>query len=81
MFRVGGDDPRGCGPQYRLLSPEKLIVFIVSMTSLGFLVVLGGLSACAGGAPMARAMVRVTFWGALALGLTAGVGALFGVAA
>ena len=63
-----------------LLSPEKLIVFIVSMTSLGFLVVLGGLSAYAGGAPMARAMVRVTFWGALAMGLTAGVGALFGVA-
>lgn len=63
-----------------LLAPEHLIVFVVSLTSLGFLALLGGLSAYAGGASMARAIVRVTFWGALAMALTAGVGALFGVA-
>jgi VIT1/CCC1 family predicted Fe2+/Mn2+ transporter len=44
------------------------------------LFVLGALSAVVGGAPPGYAAVRVTFWGALAMGLTAGVGALFGLA-
>jgi VIT1/CCC1 family predicted Fe2+/Mn2+ transporter len=39
---------------------------------------LGALAARAGGAPALRSVVRVTFWGALAMALTAGVGALFG---
>jgi len=41
---------------------------------------LGSLSAKVGGAPVLKAASRVTFWGALAMALTAGVGALFGVA-
>ena len=63
------------------LCPEKQIVPIVSLTSLGFLALLGGISAGAGGAPILRAVVRVTFWGALAMAATAGIGALFGVSA
>lgn len=49
--------------------------------SLVFLAGLGALAAQAGGSSMGIAAVRVTFWGALAMGLTAGVGALFGVTA
>ncbi len=64
-----------------LLSPEDLIVIIVSLTAVGFLALLGGMSAYAGGAPIGRGVLRVTFWGALAMALSAGVGALFGVAA
>ena len=63
------------------LSPEARIPIIVSTTSLGFLAFLGGVSARVGGAPVARAVGRVTFWGALAMAATAGIGALFGVAA
>ena len=63
------------------LSPERRIAIIVSITSLGFLAILGGVSARVGGAPVARAVTRVTFWGALAMAATAGIGALFGVAA
>jgi VIT1/CCC1 family predicted Fe2+/Mn2+ transporter len=62
------------------VSPEKLIPIIVSITSLGFLALLGGVSARAGGAPIGKAVARVTFWGALAMAATAGIGALFGVA-
>ncbi len=63
------------------LSPEKQITIFVSITSLGFLALLGGISARTGGAPVAKAVVRVTFWGMLALAVTAGIGLLFGVAA
>lgn len=63
------------------ISPRPLIVWIVSLMSLGFLALLGGASAVVGGSPIGRAVARVTFWGALAMALTAGVGALFGVAA
>ena len=62
-----------------LLSPARLIVLIVSITSLVCLASLGSLSAFAGGAPVLRAVARVTFWGALAMAATALVGALFGV--
>ncbi len=61
-----------------LVAPEAGLVPIVFGTSLFFLVGLGVLSGFAGGAPMVKAAVRVTFWGALAMGLTAAVGALFG---
>lgn len=50
----------------------------VSVTSLGFLALLGALAARTGGAPLVAGAARVAFWGALAMGLTAAVGALFG---
>ena len=63
-----------------LISPEKRIALCVSTMSLCFLAVLGGISARAGGAPVIRALSRVTFWGALAMAATAAIGTLFGVA-
>ncbi len=53
-------------------------VSVVVATSILFLALLGGFGAYAGGAPWIRAAVRVTFWGSLAMAITAGVGALFG---
>jgi len=64
-----------------VLFPASWLMWAVSGSSLLFLALLGSLSAKAGGAPMIVAASRVTFWGALAMALTAGVGALFGVAA
>ncbi|MDP3539449.1 MAG: VIT family protein [Azonexus sp.] len=64
-----------------LLVPASALVWAISGSSLLFLALLGALSASAGGAPVFLAAFRVTFWGALAMGLTAGVGTLFGVAA
>jgi len=64
-----------------LLVPKTAIIPTVALTSLIFLALLGSLSAHAGGANRSKAAIRVTFWGALAMALTAGVGALFGVAA
>ena len=61
-------------------SDASLIPFVCG-TSLLFLALLGGVAANAGGASMAVGALRVTFWGALAMGLTAGVGALFGTLA
>lgn len=61
--------------------PAPALVWAVSGSSLLFLALLGSLAARAGGAPVIPAATRVTFWGALAMALTAGVGALFGVAA
>ncbi len=60
------------------LAPEGSIMPVVAATSLVFLAILGALAARAGGARMTVGAVRVTFWGALAMGVTAGVGALFG---
>jgi len=62
-----------------LLVPVSALMWAVSGSSLLFLALLGSLAARAGGASVITAAVRVTFWGALAMGLTAGVGALFGV--
>jgi VIT1/CCC1 family predicted Fe2+/Mn2+ transporter len=62
------------------ITPAGLIP-LVSGTSLVFLALLGGLAARAGGAGVMVGAIRVTFWGALAMGLTAGVGALFGTIA
>ena len=61
-----------------LVAPEAAMVPMVSATSLLFLAALGSLAARAGGAPIVKAALRVTFWGALAMALTAGVGSLFG---
>lgn len=61
--------------------PVAALMWVVSVSSLLFLALLGSLAARAGGAPVIASAIRVTFWGALAMALTAGVGALFGVAA
>ncbi len=61
-----------------VLVPASALIWAVSGSSLFFLALLGSLAARAGGSPVMRAAVRVTFWGALAMALTAGVGALFG---
>jgi VIT1/CCC1 family predicted Fe2+/Mn2+ transporter len=52
----------------------------VAATSLLFLVILGGLAAYTGGAGIVKGILRVAFWGILAMALTSGVGRLFGVA-
>ena len=62
------------------MAPPASLVPLVSGTSLVFLALLGGLAARAGGAGVAMGAMRVTFWGALAMALTAGVGSLFGTA-
>jgi VIT1/CCC1 family predicted Fe2+/Mn2+ transporter len=61
------------------IAPEAALLALVSGTSLAFLALLGGLAAHAGGAPVAAGAMRVTFWGALAMAITAGVGAVFGI--
>ncbi len=60
--------------------PQANLIPIVCLSSLLMLVLLGALAAHAGGANMLRGSVRVTVWGALAMALTAGVGAAFGIA-
>jgi VIT1/CCC1 family predicted Fe2+/Mn2+ transporter len=62
------------------LAPQGAIVKAVPVATLVFLVALGALGAWAGGAPMVRSALRVGFWGALAMGVTAGIGALVGKA-
>ena len=64
-----------------LLLPDSALMVGVAGSSLFFLALLGYLAARTGGAPVIASVARVTFWGALAMALTAGVGALFGVAA
>jgi VIT1/CCC1 family predicted Fe2+/Mn2+ transporter len=60
------------------IAPQASLIVFVSGTSLLFLALLGALAARAGGAGVTRGALRVAFWGALAMGVTAGVGALFG---
>jgi len=59
-------------------TPASLLSVTVAVSSLVFLAGLGALAARTGGAPVIAGAWRVTFWGALAMALTAGVGALFG---
>lgn len=61
------------------LVPIAQLIPVVAFSSLVFLALLGGLAARAGGAPLTTGAFRVTFWGALAMGLTAAVGRIFGV--
>jgi VIT1/CCC1 family predicted Fe2+/Mn2+ transporter len=61
-----------------LVSPVNALIPIVSVGSLLFLSLLGAIGAKAGGAGLLRPTIRVTFWGAFAMGLTAGIGAVFG---
>ena len=63
-----------------LVTPPRFLVIVVSVASLAFLALLGAIGARAGGANVLRATARVTFWGTLAMALTAGVGAIFGTA-
>ena len=73
-FAVGAAMPLLCAA----LAPASALMPAVTGTSLLFLAVLGGLAARAGGAGAATGAVRVTFWGALAMAITYGVGRLFG---
>lgn len=63
-----------------LIMPTNLLVVAVSAASLVFLALLGAIGARAGGANVLRATARVTFWGAFAMALTAGIGKLVGTA-
>ena len=59
------------------LAPAAILIPLVSGTSLLFLALLGGFAAHAGGAGVLKGAIRVTFWGALAMAVTAGIGSLF----
>lgn len=61
-----------------VVAPSAGLIPLVSGTSLVFLALLGGLAARVGGSGVTMGAIRVTFWGALAMALTAGVGSLFG---
>lgn len=61
-----------------VLAPATVLPLAVSLASLAFLALLGAIGARAGGAPMTTAVLRVTFWGAVAMAITAGIGRLFG---
>jgi VIT1/CCC1 family predicted Fe2+/Mn2+ transporter len=63
-----------------LLTPRVALIPVVIVSAFLFLALLGGFGAYAGGAPVVKAALRVTFWGVLAMALTAGVGAMFGAA-
>jgi VIT1/CCC1 family predicted Fe2+/Mn2+ transporter len=64
-----------------LVLPAPTLIPGIAGSSLLFLALLGYVAARTGGAPVIASVLRVSCWGALAMGLTAGVGALFGVAA
>lgn len=74
-FAVGALLPLLCV----VLFPMELLMWGVAGSAILFLVLLGVLAAKVGGSPIALAAWRVTFWGALAMGITTGVGSLFGV--
>lgn len=63
-----------------LVAPAAWLVWVVSAASLLFLALLGAIGARAGGANVTKATLRVTFWGAFAMALTAGIGAVVGTA-
>jgi VIT1/CCC1 family predicted Fe2+/Mn2+ transporter len=61
-----------------VVAPGSMLVALVSGSALVGLALLGGVGARVGGADISKAVLRVTFWGAFAMGLTAGIGHLFG---
>lgn len=61
-----------------VVAPVTTLVPAVSVASLAFLALLGAVGARAGGANMVTAVIRVTFWGAIAMAITAGIGRIFG---
>ena len=73
-FSVGAAAPLLVVP----IAPQAWLVPLVAIVSVACLALLGVLGARAGGAPVARSVLRVTFWGILAMVLTAGIGKLFG---
>jgi len=73
-FAIGAILPLGLA----MIAPLSILAPLVACASLLFLAILGGIAAKAGGAGVGKAMARVTFWGALAMAATAGIGALFG---
>jgi vacuolar iron transporter family protein len=73
-FSIGASLPLAMVP----LSPAPYLPWAVSIAALLFLAVLGAVGAKAGGAPIGKAVLRVTFWGAIAMAATAAIGALFG---
>ncbi len=60
------------------LSPAEYLGWAVSIAALLFLAILGAFGAKAGGAPIGKAVLRVTFWGVFAMAATAAIGSLFG---
>ena len=76
-FAIGGAMPL----LVAAIAPASALIPFVSGTALVFLAFRGGLAASAGGAGLMVGAIRVTFWGALAMAVTAGVGALFGTVA
>jgi VIT1/CCC1 family predicted Fe2+/Mn2+ transporter len=76
-FSVGAALPLGVAA----LAPAGSLIYWISGTSLCFLALLGVIAARVGGASVWASAWRVTFWGALAIGVTAGVGSLFGAVA
>jgi VIT1/CCC1 family predicted Fe2+/Mn2+ transporter len=74
MFTAGAALPLAVVP----LIPTAWIAPAVAVTALLGLIVLGAVGARAGGAPIGKSVVRVAFWGAAAMGVTAGIGRLFG---
>ena len=63
------------------IAPEARLIHIVSLSSLAVLALMGGLAARAGGARVMMGAIRVTFWGGLAMAMTAGIGWLVGAVA
>ena len=63
-----------------ILAPSAIVVPVVAAASLIYLAILGVVGAKAGGAAILPATIRVTFWGALAMAVTAGIGMLIGKA-
>jgi len=64
-----------------LLVPPGVVLWAVPLASLAFLAALGAIGARTGGSKILTGVVHVTFWSALAMGITTGVGSVFGVAA
>ena len=80
-FALGAALPLAIALVVPLVAASQPIGWPVSVSSLGFLALLGALAAQAGGASVWRSTLRVLLWGAFAMAVTASVGALFGVAA
>jgi VIT1/CCC1 family predicted Fe2+/Mn2+ transporter len=76
-FAVGGILPL----LVALFAPLEKMEFVIYVASILFLIILGYVSAKAGGAPPGRAIIRLVFWGTIAMGITIFVGHLFGVKA
>ncbi|BAJ62771.1 VIT1/CCC1 transporter family protein [Anaerolinea thermophila] len=64
-----------------VMAPVSIAPLVIPLVSLIVLASLGALSASLGGAPVGKSVLRVTFWGAIAMAITAGIGKLFGISA